>query len=86
MRVKVKGPQQDPTILAAQKAEQARADAAFVSNTQGLLNDDAKARARRYGRRTDMTGAPGAPSAGVPATLGGGLAGVGGGTLGAYSP
>jgi hypothetical protein len=82
VKLKTKAPQQDPTIAAANAREQARADAAFVSNTQELLTDETKRRNRRFGRRTALAGvtpgggqlAGGTVSGGAPA----------GGSLGGY--
>jgi hypothetical protein len=63
--VKVKTPvaaKEDPAVTAAREREQARADAAFIGNTQGLLDDENRKRGRRFGRRVALTGAD--PSAG----------------------
>jgi hypothetical protein len=58
--VKVKTPAptpEDPAIVAARQREQARADGAFISNTQSLLDDETRRRQRQFGRRVALTGA-----------------------------
>lgn len=42
---------EDPAIKAARDREQARADAAYVSNAQGVLDEQNRKRARRNGLR-----------------------------------
>jgi len=48
---------EDPAVTAARDREQARADASFITNTQGLLDDETRRRARRFGQRIALTGA-----------------------------
>ena len=76
--MKVKAPKntEDPEAKAAREREQARADAAFVENTQELLDDETRRRVRRLGRRAAL--------AGVSPGGGGGVGGMGG--RGSFSP
>lgn len=68
--MKVKAPAQTPEQAAAavaQRAEQQRADQAFITNTQDLLTDEGNKRARRFGRRQVMAGVNIGPGpAGLP--------------------
>lgn len=57
MKVKNDAPKEDPTVTAARERETARADAAYINNTQTLLNDETRKRARRFGQRIALTGA-----------------------------
>jgi len=72
---------EDPAIAAAREREQQRADAAYITNTQGLLDSENRRRARRFGRRIALSGAnPAATpsaSAGLPlmSSGAGGIAG-----------
>lgn len=50
------GPQEDPAIAEARAREQQRADSAYIQNTQTLLDDETRRRARRFGRRIALTG------------------------------
>lgn len=72
MKVKQTTAQEDPTITAAREREQQRADAAYISNTQGLLDNQTRRRNRRFGRRVSLTGAD-------PA--GGGMSGTSGSAI-----
>jgi hypothetical protein len=75
--VKVKTPAptpEDPAIVAARQREQARADGAFISNTQSLLDDETRRRQRQFGRRVALTGAD--PGGGI--ATGSGSSGDGG--------
>lgn len=74
----VKAPKADPAIAAAQKSEQARADAAFVTNTQSLEDEAMRKRARRLGTRANLAGTPGV--AGGYGTAGGTYTGGGSGS------
>lgn len=57
MKVKTDAPKEDPAIAAARERETARADAAYINNTQSLLDDETRKRARRFGQRVALTGA-----------------------------
>ena len=57
MKVKTDAPKEDPAVTAARERETARADAAYINNTQTLLNDETRKRARRFGQRIALTGA-----------------------------
>lgn len=57
MKVQKTETKEDPTVTAAREREQARADASFISNTQGLLDEETRRRARRFGQRIALTGA-----------------------------
>ncbi len=49
--MKVKAPKEDPTAKSARDREERRADAAFIENTSGLLDEEQRKRVRRFGRR-----------------------------------
>lgn len=70
MKVKTPSPTpEDPAIVAARQREQARADGAFISNTQSLLDDETRRRQRQFGRRVALTGAgPGGMAVGSGAS------------------
>lgn len=70
--VRAKAPKEDPTAKATREREQARADAAYIENAQGLVDDETRRRLRRLGRRTSLRGV--SPGGGL-----GGAGGIGGG-------
>lgn len=87
MKVKTPPPTpEDPAIVDARNREQARADGAFVTNTQALLDDETRRRQRQFGRRVALTGAD--PSGGLAGGAGGSatipLAGNGAGGFGGF--
>lgn len=49
--MKVKTPKEDPAAKTAREREQARADAAFIENSQELLDEETRRRVRRFGVR-----------------------------------
>lgn len=57
MKVQKTDTKEDPAVTAAREREQARADASFINNTQGLLDEETRKRARRFGQRIALTGA-----------------------------
>lgn len=65
MKVKTDAPKEDPAVTAARERETARADAAYINNTQTLLDDETRKRARRFGQRVALTGANPAGSGGM---------------------
>lgn len=81
--MKAKTPKEDPATKSAREAEQRRADAAFVDNAQGLLDDETRRRIRRFGARGSaarVIGGVGGGS-GSSGTGGGGAGGGGGGSF-----
>lgn len=67
--VRAKAPAEDPSLKAAREREEARAESAFVTQTQSVLDDETRRRTRRLGRRAALSGvSPG----GGNATVGGG--------------
>jgi len=80
--VKVKTPKEDPTIKSAREREERRADASFVENTSGLLDDETRKRIRRFGQRGGAVKAPGGGATGGGS--GGGAGGSSGG--GSFDP
>ena len=86
MKVKQTTAQEDPTITAAREREQQRADAAYISNTQGLLDNQTRRRNRRFGRRVSLTGADPAGGGSMSGSNGAAISlGSTGGGGGAYS-
>lgn len=92
--MKVKTPKEDPSIKSARDREERRADAAFIENTSGLLDDETRKRIRRFGKRSGaaravaggVTGASGSTSGSTggsgsfdPGVGSGGFTGSGGG-------
>lgn len=73
--MKAKTPKEDPATKSAREAEQRRADAAFVDNAQGVLDDETRRRIRRFGARGS--------AARVVGGVGGTSGGSGGGGSGA---
>lgn len=58
MKVKTPPPTpEDPAVVDARNREQARADGAFITNTQSLLSDEDRRRNRLFGQRVALTGA-----------------------------
>lgn len=52
--MKTKAPKptpEDPAIKSARDREERRADAAFIENTTGLLDEEQRKRVRRFGKR-----------------------------------
>ena len=81
--MKTKAPKEDPTIKAAREREERRADAAYVENAAGLLDEETRRRIRRFGARANAArvgGVTGGVSGGgsVGAGAGGSLGGGGG--------
>jgi hypothetical protein len=96
--MRAKADPEDPAAKAARIAEQTRADAAFVDNSQDLLGEEMRRRVRRFGARVALQGGyPGGYRPGgygfslkdVVATIAGGGGGStpapGGGGGGGYS-
>lgn len=85
--MKTKAPKEDPTIKAAREREERRADAAYVENAAGLLDEETRRRIRRFGARANaarvggVTGGIGGGGS-VGAGAGGGTGGAGGGGFG----
>ena len=80
--MKVKTPKEDPAAKTAREREQARADAAFIENSQEVLDEETRRRIRRFGVRGRAAGiATGAVSGGGSGSGGGGSfdPGAGGG-------
>ncbi|WGM47658.1 hypothetical protein KOAAANKH_02540 [Brevundimonas sp. NIBR10] len=94
--MKVKTPKEDPRIASARDREERRADAAFVENASGILDDETRKRIRRFGKRggsvratatgaSASTGGSGASSSGGGSFDPGAFGGVGGGSGGFQS-
>lgn len=73
--MKVKTPKEDPRIASARDREERRADAAFVENASGILDDETRKRIRRFGKRG---GAVRATATGATASAGGASSSTGG--------
>lgn len=85
--MKVKAPKEDPALKASREREEARAESAFINETQGVLDDETRRRTRRLGRRAALTGfAPGggARPGGSFVPIGGYVSGGGGSTGGGF--
>lgn len=77
--MKAKTPKEDPATKSAREAEQRRADAAFVDNAQGILDDETRRRIRRFGARGGAVRAIGGVGGVGGASGGSGGSGFGGG-------
>lgn len=66
---KVRAPKEDPSLAAARAREEARAESAFITEAQGVLDDETRRRTRRLGRRTALSGV--SPGGGNASTGGG---------------
>lgn len=78
--MKVKTPKEDPSIKSARDREERRADAAFIENTTGLLDEEQRKRVRRFGKRGNAVRSVTGGSTASGGTSGG-VAGGGGGSF-----